>query len=137
MISPAHKVMPLKLVKWGHYVPFLNLNDKQDSVIQPVLLLSLSHPDRVLLCHAVVFVTLKVNVPFKGVMHLCIHSGPAVFSECSINWCSVRCVGPEVLPAAHCVLHLRSHPSHEDQPMVRLLHEDQCRQAKTQESPTI
>lgn len=67
-------------------------------------------------------------------MCLCIRSGPAVFSECSSNRCSIRCVGPEILPAAHCVLHLRSHPSHEDQPMVRLLHEDQCRQANT---PTI
>lgn len=49
----------------------------------------------------------------------CVRSGLAVFFECSINRCFVRCVGSEVLPAAYGVLHLRPHPAHEDQPMVR------------------
>ena len=46
------------------------------------------------------------------------HAGPAVVPERPSDWCSVGRVGQEVFPADDRVLHLRSYPPHEDQPMV-------------------
>jgi len=123
MINPDHTVMPLNAVKWVHNFPFS---------ISPINKILHGYCE-ILRCKQFVrssyrlwlqlfFLTFRLNVPFMEVMCFCIHSGPAVFPECSINRCSVRCVGPEVLPAAHCILHLCSHSSHEDQPMVNPLH---------------
>ena len=46
-------------------------------------------------------------------------SGLPVVSVGSSDWCSVGHLGQEVLPPHDGVLHLRPHPLHEDQPMVR------------------
>lgn len=45
--------------------------------------------------------------------------GYFVVPECASDWCAIRCMGQEVLPAANSLFHLRPHPPHEDQPMVR------------------
>lgn len=50
---------------------------------------------------------------------LCSCSGLPVVSVGSSDWCTVRYLGQKVLPPYDGLLHLRPHPLHEDQPMVK------------------
>lgn len=44
--------------------------------------------------------------------------GPIIISQRSPHWSAVRRLGAQVLLAAYCLLHMRPHSTHEDQPMV-------------------
>lgn len=48
----------------------------------------------------------------------CSLAGFVVVPECPAHRCTLRPVGPKVLPVYHRVLHLPSHPLHEDQHLV-------------------
>lgn len=47
--------------------------------------------------------------------------GSAVIHVCSSDWCVVGCVGEAILPVGHCLLYLRTNPSDEAQPLVRVI----------------
>lgn len=47
--------------------------------------------------------------------------GSAVIHVCSSDWCAVGCVGEAILPVGHCLLYLRTNPSDEAQPLVRVI----------------
>jgi len=47
--------------------------------------------------------------------------GFAFFSKCPTDWCSLWCLGQEILPPPHCLLYMCANSPYEDQSMVSLL----------------
>lgn len=44
--------------------------------------------------------------------------GSALFPKCPTDWCSLWCLGQEILPPSHCLLHVCTNSPDEDQPLV-------------------
>lgn len=59
-----------------------------------------------------------MHVPFLSLSLSPSFPGPIIISECSSNWSIVRRMGTEVILAAYGLLHVCTHSTDEDQPMV-------------------